>query len=85
MKAETLTVDEALAKLALIDVTLDAFETTAPKALAAFGGRDALLNASEMTCLGPMPRLDVATWEQMSREYESRRYDEAGRHVQLCQ
>ncbi len=37
------------------------------------GGRDALARRSEMTCIGPVPRLDAETWERMSQEYEGRR------------
>lgn len=73
MTNEKLTVAEALAKAELIEVTLDAFERTAPNAVALMGGRDALAKCSDMTCLGPMPRLGAETWEAMSLEYEDRR------------
>ncbi|MDO9007473.1 MAG: hypothetical protein Q7U80_04560 [Thiobacillus sp.] len=73
MTNEKLTVAEALAKVNLIEATLDAFEQTAPETVAAMGGRDALAKCSEMTCIGPMPRLDAEAWEVMSREYEERR------------
>lgn len=72
-KTEKMTVAEALAKAALIEATLDAFEETAPETVAAMGGRDALARCSDMTCLGPMPRLDAEAWEAMSLEYEGRR------------
>ena len=71
--SEKLTVAEALAKAEQIDVMLGAIQATAPDAVAAMGGRDALARRSEMTCLGPVPRLDAAEWERMSLEYEARR------------
>ena len=71
--SEKLTVAEALAKAEQIDVMLGAIQATAPDAVAAMGGRDALARRSEMTCLGPVPRLDVAEWERMSLEYEDTR------------
>lgn len=73
MTNEKLTVAEALAKAELIEVTLDAFEQTAPEAVALMGGRDALAMCSDMTCIGPMPRLGAETWQRMSLEYEGRR------------
>ena len=63
----------ALAKAEQIDVMLGAIQATAPDAVEAMGGRDALARRSEMTCLGPVPRLDAAEWERMSLEYEDRR------------
>lgn len=77
-KADALTVAEALAKADLIDRTLAAWEQTAPHLVASLGGRDALARRCEMTCIGPMPRLDEPVWEQASREYEERRLYEAG-------
>ena len=71
--SEKLTVAEALAKAEQIDVMLGAIQQTAPDAVAAMGGRDALARRSEMTCLGPVPRLDASEWERMSLEYEDRR------------
>jgi hypothetical protein len=71
--SENLTVAEALHQAAQIEGMLDAIEGTAPKTVAAMGGRDALARTSEMTCIGPVPRLDAATWERMSREYEGTR------------
>ena len=71
--SDRLSVAEALAKAEQIDVMLGAIQATAPDAVAAMGGRDALARRSEMTCLGPVPRLDVAEWERMSLEYEGRR------------
>ncbi len=71
--SEKLTVAEALAKAEQIDVMLGAIQATAPDAVAAMGGRDALARRSEMTCLGPVPRLDASEWERMSLEYEARR------------
>ena len=69
--SDKLSVAEALAKAEQIEVMLGAIEGTAPEAVAAMGGRDAL--RSEMTCIGPVPRLDADEWERMSQEYEGRR------------
>jgi len=71
--SEKLSVTEALAKAQQIDMMLGAIQATAPKSVAAMGGRDTLARHSEMTCIGPVPRLDVAEWERMSHEYEDRR------------
>ena len=73
MTSETLTVEFALLRAEQIDRNLDAFDETAPKAVAAMGGRDALACSCEMTCIGPIPRLDADEWERMSQEYEARR------------
>ncbi|PPT95299.1 hypothetical protein XaraCFBP7407_12005 [Xanthomonas arboricola pv. arracaciae] len=71
--SEKLTVAEALYRAQQIDVMLGAIQGTAPEAVEAMGGRDALARRSEMTCLGPVPRLDADEWERMSLEYEARR------------
>ena len=71
--SDRLSVAEALAKAAQIEGMLGAIQGTAPEAVEAMGGRDALARRSEMTCLGPVPRLDVAEWERMSLEYEDKR------------
>ncbi|MCO2374389.1 hypothetical protein FA354_05210 [Pseudomonas aeruginosa] len=71
--SENLSVAEALHKADQIDAMLDAISGTAPDAVQAMGGRDALARRSEMTCIGPVPRLDAETWERMSQEYEGRR------------
>ncbi|HWP19529.1 MAG TPA: hypothetical protein VNO84_10400 [Burkholderiaceae bacterium] len=71
--SDKLSVAEALAKAEQIEVMLGAIEGTAPEAVAAMGGRDALARRSEMTCIGPVPRLDADEWERMSQEYEGRR------------
>lgn len=71
--SENLSVAEALHQVAQIDGMLDAIQGTAPETVASLGGRDALARKSEMTCIGPMPRLDVETWERMSQEYEDNR------------
>jgi len=73
MTSETLTVEEALLRAEQIDRNLDAFDETAPKAVAAMGGRDALARSCEMTCIGPIPRIDADAWQAMSDEYEGRR------------
>ena len=71
--SENLTVAEALRKSMQIEAMLSAIQGTAPDAVEAMGGRDALARNSEMTCIGPVPRLDVETWERMSQEYEDKR------------
>jgi len=70
---ENLTVAEVVERAAQIDAMLDAINDTSPNAVQAMGGRDALARRSEMTCIGPVPRLDADTWERMSQEYEGRR------------
>ena len=37
----------------------------------------ALAACSEMTCIGPVPRLDQETWAGISREFQERRDWEA--------
>ena len=71
--SDKLTVAEVVQRAAQIDGMLDAIQGTAPEAVEAMGGRDALARRSEMTCLGPVPRLDADEWERMSLEYEDRR------------
>ncbi|MCL1529756.1 hypothetical protein M3O57_17200 [Xanthomonas nasturtii] len=71
--SEKFSVAEALAKAEQIDVSLREIQQTAPEALAMMGGRDALARRSQMTCVGPVPRLDAATWQAMSDEYEDAR------------
>jgi hypothetical protein len=70
MEERTLTVAELLLNAELIERSLTAFESTAPRTVTSLGGRQGLVNLSEMTCVGPIPRLDAAAWERMSREYE---------------
>lgn len=71
--SESLSVAEVVQRAAQIDAMLDAIKGTAPDAVQAMGGRDALARRSEMTCIGPVPRLDAGEWELMSLEYENRR------------
>lgn len=71
--SENLSVAEALYRAGQIDAMLRAVQGTAPDAVEAMGGRDALARRSEMTCIGPVPRLDADEWERMSQEYEGRR------------
>lgn len=73
MKAEKLSVAEALQRAGQIELNMAAFEQTAPRTVAALGGRDALSRVSEMTCIGPVPRLDIGTWLRMAAEYEDDR------------
>ncbi|MCF3471264.1 hypothetical protein [Stenotrophomonas maltophilia] len=71
--SENLSVAEVVQCAAQIDAMLNAINDTSPNAVQAMGGRDALARRSEMTCLGPVPRLDQDEWERMSLEYEDRR------------
>ena len=73
MTSEMLTVEEALLRAEQIDRNLDAFDETAPQTVAAMGGRDALARSCEMTCIGPIPRIDADTWQATSNEYEAGR------------
>jgi len=73
MTSEKLTVAEALQQAEMIDRNLDAFDETAPQTIAAMGGRDALAQSCEMTCIGPIPRIDADAWQAMSNEYEAGR------------
>lgn len=76
-EAKKLSVAEAVMHAQLIESALDRFEETAPHAVKALGGRDALAACSEMTCIGPMPRLDQETWAGISKEFQERRDWEA--------
>ncbi|MCW0374899.1 hypothetical protein [Xanthomonas sacchari] len=71
--SDKLTVAEVVQRAAQIDAMLDAITDTSLDAVQAMGGRDALARRSEMTCIGPVPRLDAESWERMSQEYEGRR------------
>lgn len=77
MGSKVLSMAEALEHAELIEGTLDRFEETAPEAVRALGGRDALAACSEMTCIGPVPRLDQDTWAAMAGEYQERKDWEA--------
>jgi hypothetical protein len=70
---EKLTVAEALRRIEQIETNLAALAQTAPRTVAELGGRDGLSRLCEMTCVGPVPRLDARTWERMSAEYEDDR------------
>lgn len=71
--SENLSVTEVVQRAAQIDAMLDAISDTSPDAVQAMGGRDTLARRSEMTCIGPVPRLGADEWERMSQEYEGRR------------
>lgn len=71
-RTDRLTVAEALAQAQLIDDALKAWEQTAPEFVASVGGTDKLARMSEMTCIGPVPRLDEATWQRASDEHLER-------------
>lgn len=73
MTNEKLSVTEALQRAEQIERNLDAFDKTAPQTVAALGGRDALAQSCEMTCIGPIPRIDADAWQAMSNEYEGNR------------
>lgn len=74
----TMTVAEALMRAEQIDRSLDAWAETAPEVVASVGGREGLARRCQMTCIGPVPRLDVETWARASREREDRRLAAAG-------
>lgn len=63
---------EALALLLKIDGSLDALCDTAPLTVEAMGGRAWLREVSDITCVGPVPRIDAALWERMSLEHVGR-------------
>lgn len=73
MASEKLTVEEVLYHAEMLDRNIESFHETAPKTVAALGGRDALARTCNMTCVGPIPQLDAETWQAMSDEYEASR------------
>jgi hypothetical protein len=76
-----MTIAQALQRARQIELNMKAFEETAPKTVAALGGTDALARASEMTCIGPFPRLDAVIWARMAAEYEdNRQHGGTGNH-----
>jgi hypothetical protein len=77
-KPEKLTVAEALAQAEMIDATLAAWGETAPEFVASLGGRDALARECEMTCIGPVPRLDAETWQGACVEWWNGRLAASG-------
>jgi hypothetical protein len=74
----------AINAIRAIEFVLVSFEATAPRTFAALGGRRAIKfdglavgqTETAIGILGPVPRLDEQTWEQMSLEY----YDGLRRH-----
>lgn len=68
-------VGDALRMLKMIDVGLDNVCATAPKTVAAIGGRDAIKRACEMTCVGPVPRIEPELWSAMAAEHVERQKD----------
>jgi len=80
--SERLTVAEALAQAQLIEESLAAWHETAPEFVASVGGRDGLARLSEMTCIGPVPRLDDLSWQRAAMEYTDR--FERGRRVRAA-
>lgn len=64
-----LSVNDALRALQSIEVALDALVASAPAAVDAMGGRDALQRTCQMTCVGPVPRLTIEQWAPMAAEH----------------
>ena len=64
-----LSVHDAMRALRMIEGSLDAIVATAPAAVAAMGGRDFIQRASQMTCIGPVPRLTIEQWAPMAAEH----------------
>lgn len=75
MPRTDLTVAEAIHAARMIDETLSAFERTAPRAVAAMGGRDQLTRRLSMPslALAPVPALTEQEFEAMCEEYEDNR------------
>lgn len=80
MANKNLTVNEILQQAEMLDRNLDAFEQTAPKTVAALGGRDGLSKQCQLTCIGALPRLTQDAWAAMSAEYEGIRADRSINH-----
>lgn len=59
----------ALAVLVLMDASLDAFCASAPRAVAEFGGSEALRASCRMTCVGLVPSLPNHSWEGAAAEH----------------
>lgn len=69
----------AISAIRVIEAALDNIEATAPRAVAAFGGRAAIQArfagmavgqiGTSLGFLAPAPRLTAEEWEQMSWEY----------------
>lgn len=64
-----MTVEGALAALALIEGTIAAFLHTAPHAVAEMGGVEGLIARSRMTVIGPIPTLTVEEWSVMAEAH----------------
>lgn len=59
----------ALAALEVIDQAVDALVATAPRAVERLGGREAMLRRCQMTCIGPVPRLETSEWSALAEEH----------------
>ncbi|WP_222910020.1 hypothetical protein [Pseudomonas sp. DNDY-54] len=70
---EPLTAEQALHQLTQIELVPGIWRKTCPRFVEALGGPDELLRRSEMTCVGPMPRLTAEEWEMASREFQDNR------------
>ena len=67
-----LTPGDALAMLRKIDGSLDGERGGVAERVEAMGGRAWLREVSEVTCVGPVPRIEAALWERMSLEHVGR-------------
>lgn len=72
--ASTLSAKQTLQALGVIDKALNAFCETAPVAVNAIGGREAIQPLCRMTslCMGPVPRLTAEQWAPMALEHAFR-------------
>lgn len=72
-QSEPLTAEQVLHQLAVIEQVPAIWQNTCPRFIEALGGPDELLRRSEMTCVGPIPRLTNEEWEKASREFQDNR------------
>lgn len=64
----SLSIDQALAKLAAVEAVAAAFVETAPNAVARIGGTEGIVARCRMTAIGPVPSLTVDEWSVMAAE-----------------
>lgn len=64
----------ALAVLVLMDASLDAFCASARRAVAEFGGREAVRATCRMTCVGLVPSLPDRAWEAAAAEHADKQH-----------
>jgi hypothetical protein len=67
-RADALHIDRMLSALAAIEAVAAALVATAPNAVAAMGGIEALMARAEMRPIGPLPRLSIEEWSTMAEE-----------------